>query len=64
MEKPKCYRCKNKREVPGDYHIQCVNPDPQMTGNPTGIRRGWFCYPLIFDPVWMTKDCSNFEVKP
>ena len=59
----KCYECKFKRDVPGDAHISCVNPDPQMTGNERAIQHGWFYYPLVFDPVWMRKECSNFEAK-
>ena len=58
-----CYACEHRRDVPGDCHIQCVNPDPAMTGNEHGIRRGWFYYPLLFDPVWKTKDCANFSAK-
>ena len=56
-----CYECKNKRNVPGNCHIQCVKPDPKMTGNEHGIRSGWFMYPMLFDPVWATKKCVNFE---
>ena len=59
----KCYECQYKRNIPGDCHIQCMNPDPGMTGNPHGIKKGWFYYPFIFDPVWMTKECENFTPK-
>ena len=58
-----CYRCVHKRNTPGDAHIACNNPDPDMTGNPHGIKNGWFWYPLLFDPVWKEKDCANFEEK-
>ena len=56
-----CYRCKNHRDIPGDAHISCAKPDPKMTGNPHGIRNGWFAYPYNFDPVWATKKCENYE---
>ena len=56
-----CYDCKSKREVPGNCHIQCINPDPNMIGNQYGIDKGWFIYPELFDPVWKEKLCSNFE---
>jgi len=56
-----CYKCKHKRNIPGDCHIECVNPDLEMKGNPHGIKNGWFFYPFNFDPVWMAKKCSNFE---
>lgn len=58
-----CYLCIHSRNVPGNTHIACAKPDPQMTGDPHGIRNGWFIYPLLFDPVWKTKMCSNFQAK-
>jgi hypothetical protein len=61
--KSNCYSCKNKRDVPGNCHIQCANPDPEMKGNEHGIKNGWFFYPMLFDPTWMAKQCSNYEVK-
>jgi len=61
--KTDCYQCKNRRNVPGDAHSACANPDPDMTGNEHGIRKGWFIYPICFDPVWRTSECHNFEQK-
>ena len=58
-----CYRCKHKRTVPGNSHIECVKPDPEMEGNKHGKEHGWFYYPVLFDPVWKIKDCNNFEDK-
>lgn len=55
-----CYTCAHKREVPGNCHIACVNPDPNMTGNSHGIKNGWFFYPFLFDPTWKTKTCANY----
>jgi len=66
MEKNKmneCYSCTYKRNVPGDAHISCVNPDPSMTGNPHGIANGWFLYPIVFDPCWKEKNCNNYKAK-
>ena len=57
----KCWECVNKKEVPGNAHIRCAKPDPDMIGNPHGIKNGWFFYPLCFDPVWMEKKCVNFK---
>jgi len=56
-----CYMCKHMRSVPRNTHILCAKPDAYMSGNQHGIRKGWFMYPWLFDPVWKTKDCSNFE---
>ena len=58
-----CYECKYKQNVPGNSHIECTNPDPYMTGDAYGIRKGWFIYPVLFDPTWKTKTCSNFKKK-
>jgi len=33
-----------------------------ITGNPAGIRRGWFHWPANFDPVWLLT-CDGFEKK-
>lgn len=26
-----------------------------VQGHPTGISRGWFCWPFNFDPVWLVR---------
>ena len=57
-----CYHCKYKKEVPGNAHIKCTNPDKTMKGNLHGIDRGWFMYPLLFDPVWKLQECKNYEL--
>jgi hypothetical protein len=56
-----CYHCTNKRDVPGNCHIRCVKPDANMRGDQHGVRRGWFMYPFLFDPVWKTCLCENFQ---
>ena len=58
-----CYYCEYRRNVPGNAHIQCLEPDFQMTGDEHGIKSGWFIYPLLFDPTWKTKLCANFKKK-
>jgi len=57
----RCDLCVHKRDVPGNAHIKCVNPDPEMRGLDWGIKNGWFIYPVLFDPVWMLKKCANFK---
>lgn len=59
-----CYDCIHRREVAGNAHIRCAKTDLEMTGDPHGIKNGWFFYPLLFDPVWKTKKCTNFEAVP
>jgi len=33
-----------------------------VTGDPHGIRMGWFNWPYNFDPTWL-KTCNGFESK-
>lgn len=56
-----CYKCKHRREVPGNAHIACAKPCVQVTGDPHGIANGWFMYPLLFDPTWGSTPCTTFE---
>ena len=58
-----CYYCIHKRSVDGDAHIRCAKPDGQIKGHEHGIRKGWFIYPYLFDPVWKTNMCNNYESK-
>jgi hypothetical protein len=60
MKKPDCYKCKFRRELPGDCHSGCANRAAKVTGDAYGIRSGWFFWPLNFDPVWL-KSCDGFE---
>lgn len=34
----------------------------QVTANPHGVSKGWFMYPLNFDPVWL-ESCNGFTPK-
>ncbi len=31
-----------------------------ITGNPHGIRSGWFMWPANFDPIWLN-NCNGFK---
>lgn len=33
-----------------------------VRGNPTGIKRGWFNWPMNFDPNWL-ESCDGFTAK-
>jgi hypothetical protein len=57
----RCETCKHMRPSAGGCHISCASPDPDVTGKPHGIAHGWFNYPLDFDPVWMTTQCTTYE---
>lgn len=55
-----CYKCQHRRNVPGNAHISCAKPCAEVTGDPHGIRKGWFMYPILFDPIW-GEGCKNFS---
>lgn len=55
-----CHDCEYKRNIPGNCHIACSNPDPEMIGIRHGVKNGWFFYPGLFDPVWKARECRNF----
>ena len=59
--KNNCFQCESKENIPGDCHISCKNPDPNMRGNPHGVASGWFIYPWNFDPVWADVKCRNYK---
>lgn len=60
-----CYECKFRGRVPGDAHSCCRHPnwsDIGVTGDPHGIKSGWFWFPINFDPAWL-KTCEGFTKK-
>lgn len=62
-DKPNCYECVHRGEVPGSCHSSCKRTKPtKVKGNEHGIKSGWFNYPFNFDPVWLEK-CDGFEGK-
>ena len=61
-KKPNCYTCKHRGTIPGDAHSRCSNEEAKVQGKETGIRRGWFMWPLNFDPTWLIS-CSGFSEK-
>ena len=42
--------------------INVISEKIKVVGNPIGIKRGWFNYPLNFDPTWLV-ECNGFERK-
>jgi hypothetical protein len=61
--KPDCYKCVHRLMVPGDAHSRCNNFQAKVSGNPSGIKHGWFMWPLNFDPTWLVS-CDGFSDKP
>jgi len=63
VTKNKCYDCVHRLTIPGDAHTRCNNHDANVTGNKCGIEKGWFMWPLNFDPVWL-EECDGFSDDP
>lgn len=57
---PDCYKCKHRREIAGDAHSECACKTAKVKGNEYGRRKGWFFWPLNFDPTWL-EECDGFE---
>lgn len=60
MDKPDCYKCVHRRNVPGDAHSACSNIKAKVIGNSYGRSQGWFFWPFNFDPVWL-ESCNGFK---
>lgn len=61
--KSDCYKCVHRRNLPGDCHSRCNNLQASVTGNAHGIKRGWFRWPMNFDPIWL-ESCDGFSSDP
>jgi len=42
--------------------IRGIGDGITVTGNPHGIRSGWFNHPFNFDPTWL-ESCTGFQQK-
>jgi len=62
MEKPNCYKCVHRLDIPGDAHSRCNNHKAKVEGNKHGIAHGWFIWPVNFDPTWLIS-CDGFSDK-
>lgn len=60
--RPNCYKCKHRSELSFSSHSSCKNENAEVIGNEYGKSKGWFYYPLNFDPVWL-ESCNGFEEK-
>jgi len=63
MEKQNCYECVHRLEVVGSCHSRCNNVNAKVEGHEHGIKKGWFIWPLIFDPTWLIS-CDGFSNNP
>jgi len=62
-EKPNCYDCVHRMSLSGNAHSRCNNHTAKIRGNEHGIRKGWFFWPLNFDPTWLIS-CDGFSDNP
>jgi len=63
-----CYQCIFREEAFGSAHSHCVfdwskNIENIPTGDPHGIKNGWWGFPWNYDPVWMESQCAEFKSK-
>jgi len=56
----KCLTCVHRRDVPGSAHSRCNNVSAIVKGDEHGIKKGWFTWPLDFDPVWLIS-CDGYS---
>lgn len=61
--KPNCYKCIHRMLVPGSAHSRCNNMTANVEGDEHGIRKGWFMWPLNYDPTWLVS-CDGFSDDP
>lgn len=73
-EKPDCYQCKWRKDLPGSAQSIChigdgiygsvfvaeIGKGPKC--RPHGVRHGWCNWPFDFDPIWID-DCLFFSRK-
>lgn len=64
-----CWDCAYRGPgFPGNAHIGCrfdFNKAnlPQPAGDQHGIRKGWYIFPVNFDPVWMIEKCEGHSTE-
>ena len=59
-KKPNCRTCVHRLSVPGSAHSRCnVGPTAKVVGNLMGVKRGWFRWPMDYDPVCL-QECDSW----
>lgn len=64
--KENCWSCAYKRSIPGNAHIRCAfawhkSEFMMPTGQPHGVKNGWFHFPFNYDPRWMASQCKAWS---
>jgi len=63
MKKQDCYKCVHRIQIPGNAHSKCNNIEAKVVGHHHGINKGWFIWPVNFDPTWLIS-CDGFSDNP
>lgn len=58
----KCYTCTHRNSIPGDCHSSCSCYSAIVFADEIGIKKGYFIWPLNFDPTWLDF-CDSYEEK-
>lgn len=58
--KSNCSDCIHARCLPNDSHILCANPSKNVKGSEYGYSKGYFHYPVNFDPTWRINECDRW----
>ena len=60
-----CHGCVYRESIPGDAHSRCAFAFEEAAllaivkgANEHGKRRGWFMFPLNYDPTWGPNECG------
>jgi hypothetical protein len=59
-DKPNCYNCKYRHDLPGDAHSGCHNKTAKTSFHAHGLKMGWAFWPYNFDPTWLLS-CDGFD---
>jgi hypothetical protein len=43
-------------------HLDSIFEPLNIQANEYGVKKGWFCWPVNFDPVWL-ENCDGFSEK-
>ena len=63
--KKDCFNCAYCSNVPGSAHKSCnfnwieAKTAPPLPDN-VGVEKGWYMFPLNYDPVWQREECPEF----
>lgn len=59
MTAVECHKCIFSKRVPGDTHLECINPHAQIEAHEHGVKSGWVMWPMNFDPNWLIS-CTGY----